>query len=299
MTAKRQIAHDAALGRFLQADTLVPEPGKAQAFNRYSYGLNNPIRYADPTGHANEEGSGGGSPVTDWWKNQWEWKDRWYRAHGYGWGGDCWTRKIEPDFAPGDEAMMREVIGEAGITAHGGNESHLRTLATGVAKFGQRLAAGMARLRELLGPGVDVFLGLPFGHVAPPIPIEPVLYPKYPVLLASNAKVYTVIHELAHAIDWASEPAGFAFSQLWDFLGPGPLTQYAEDPQGGKIFNNPTKIGWEKWAEAVTVWVLGSFDASGEMFTTSYYRGAQEHPVSDTDLASAMHFLGALLNEGY
>ena len=50
MTAKRQIAHDAALGRFLQADTLVPEPGSPQGFNRYAYVNNNPLGYVDADG---------------------------------------------------------------------------------------------------------------------------------------------------------------------------------------------------------------------------------------------------------
>ena len=39
------------LGRFLSADTIVPGAANPQAFNRYSYVLNNPIRYNDPTGH--------------------------------------------------------------------------------------------------------------------------------------------------------------------------------------------------------------------------------------------------------
>jgi RHS repeat-associated protein len=43
--------YDPALGRFVQADTIVPEPGNPQALNRYSYVYNNPLRYIDPTGH--------------------------------------------------------------------------------------------------------------------------------------------------------------------------------------------------------------------------------------------------------
>jgi len=43
--------YDAALGRFVQADTIVPQPGNPQALNRYSYTLNNPLKYNDPTGH--------------------------------------------------------------------------------------------------------------------------------------------------------------------------------------------------------------------------------------------------------
>ncbi len=39
------------MGRFIQPDTIVPEPGNTQTLNRYSYTYNNPARYTDPTGH--------------------------------------------------------------------------------------------------------------------------------------------------------------------------------------------------------------------------------------------------------
>jgi len=43
--------YDPSLGRFIQADTIVPEPGNSNDWDRYSYVRNNPIRYIDPTGH--------------------------------------------------------------------------------------------------------------------------------------------------------------------------------------------------------------------------------------------------------
>jgi RHS repeat-associated protein len=43
--------YDPALGRFLQPDPLVPEPGNPQALNRYAYVNNNPLKYTDPGGH--------------------------------------------------------------------------------------------------------------------------------------------------------------------------------------------------------------------------------------------------------
>jgi len=43
--------YDPQLGRFISADTIVPDPFNPQALNRYSYALNNPLRYIDPTGH--------------------------------------------------------------------------------------------------------------------------------------------------------------------------------------------------------------------------------------------------------
>ena len=39
------------MGRFLSADTIVPEPGNPQAWNRYSYSLSSPLKYFDPSGH--------------------------------------------------------------------------------------------------------------------------------------------------------------------------------------------------------------------------------------------------------
>ncbi|MCP4543489.1 MAG: RHS repeat-associated core domain-containing protein [Chloroflexi bacterium] len=41
--------YDPALGRFVSADTIVPDPGNSQSFNRYSYVLNNPLKYIDPS----------------------------------------------------------------------------------------------------------------------------------------------------------------------------------------------------------------------------------------------------------
>ncbi len=43
--------YNADIGRFISADTVVPEAGNPQALNRYSYVVNNPMRYNDPTGH--------------------------------------------------------------------------------------------------------------------------------------------------------------------------------------------------------------------------------------------------------
>jgi RHS repeat-associated protein len=37
--------YDAAIGRFISADTIVPEAGDPQALNRYSYVRNNPMTH--------------------------------------------------------------------------------------------------------------------------------------------------------------------------------------------------------------------------------------------------------------
>jgi len=40
-----------AAARFIQPDTIVPDPGDPQSLNRYAYTRNNPVRYTDPSGH--------------------------------------------------------------------------------------------------------------------------------------------------------------------------------------------------------------------------------------------------------
>jgi RHS repeat-associated protein len=42
--------YDPLLGRFMAADSIVPNPADPQSLNRYSYVLGNPLRYTDPTG---------------------------------------------------------------------------------------------------------------------------------------------------------------------------------------------------------------------------------------------------------
>jgi hypothetical protein len=64
--------NDPALGRFAQADTIIPN--NIQGLDRYAYANNNPLYYTDPTGHvaigdSNEAGCSGGGPacIIDMW----------------------------------------------------------------------------------------------------------------------------------------------------------------------------------------------------------------------------------------
>lgn len=43
--------YDPVVGRFLSPDPYVQDPGNPQNFNRYSYCLNNPLKYTDPSGN--------------------------------------------------------------------------------------------------------------------------------------------------------------------------------------------------------------------------------------------------------
>jgi RHS repeat-associated protein len=43
--------YDAQIGRFVSADTIIPDPSNPQSLNRFAYVLNNPLRFIDPSGH--------------------------------------------------------------------------------------------------------------------------------------------------------------------------------------------------------------------------------------------------------
>ncbi|NLD35580.1 MAG: RHS repeat-associated core domain-containing protein, partial [Desulfatiglans sp.] len=43
--------YDPVMSRFISPDTIIPDQYNPQALNRYSYCLNNPLKYTDPTGH--------------------------------------------------------------------------------------------------------------------------------------------------------------------------------------------------------------------------------------------------------
>ena len=43
--------YDPSLARFVQADTLIPDPARSADYDRYAYVRNNPYNHTDPTGH--------------------------------------------------------------------------------------------------------------------------------------------------------------------------------------------------------------------------------------------------------
>ena len=43
--------YDPEIGHFISPDTLVPDPMRVDAYNRYMYALGNPLKYNDPSGH--------------------------------------------------------------------------------------------------------------------------------------------------------------------------------------------------------------------------------------------------------
>jgi len=275
---------DPLIGRFMQADSIVPEPGNPQALNRYSYVRNNPLRFVDPSGFA--ECSPGDQQC---WINEWNWKNRWYNAHGYGFENGHWSKSIDPVMA--DANIARDVLVEANIHLAGSwQPGYIQEMARGVARFGQKLTAsgGFARLRELLGGPVRVRdWGCGGGAAcAPPVPVPFFGWELwFPPSFALGEVAGSFVHELAHVIDWNSF---FSFSGRW---GYAPLTKYAEDNQ--QFYPQ----SWDRWAEAVAVWVMGDFDATGAFATTHKSGQVSDYVKKYTiDLAVQMNRMSELLN---
>ncbi|MBI5934473.1 MAG: hypothetical protein HY867_12260 [Chloroflexi bacterium] len=78
---------DPTLGRFMSPDTIVPTSTQGtQAWDRYAFVNNNPVRYNDPTGHTAEGQDGGCDPDDDACKNGTNPEDYYYdQLSNYGW----------------------------------------------------------------------------------------------------------------------------------------------------------------------------------------------------------------------
>jgi len=63
--------YDPIIGRFISADTIVPDFANPQSLNRYSYCINNPLKYVDPSGQDYVIVGGSGSKQSDF--NVWFW----------------------------------------------------------------------------------------------------------------------------------------------------------------------------------------------------------------------------------
>jgi RHS repeat-associated protein len=85
--------YDPTIGRFISADTMVPQAGSSQALNRYSYVGNNPLKYTDPSGHDFVIIGGGAGEDLSFWEG-------WIRAYK-GWGYDDAGDRAWNDFYSG------------------------------------------------------------------------------------------------------------------------------------------------------------------------------------------------------
>lgn len=82
-----------SVGRFLQPDTIIPQPRNPQSMNRYSWVLNNPLALIDPEGHF-----------------------PWLAVIGVGYALARWVPEGLTLFAPGGDQFRRDYIGGGLVT---------------------------------------------------------------------------------------------------------------------------------------------------------------------------------------
>jgi hypothetical protein len=129
------------IGRFASADTIVPDPTNPQQYNRYSYTLNNPLRYSDPTGHCAQDDDA-----------CWELADQLYQQ--YGWYIDgVWTLDDLLIFLEAGEAIV------AWFAQNGGSDAIGRIRATfGGTRFAHADFIGRNVLNKHHVRGSTIFL---------------------------------------------------------------------------------------------------------------------------------------------
>ena len=289
--------YDPTLGTFISPDTLVPDPGRVIDYNRFLYARGNPLKYRDPSGHESSK-----------WKEDWEWKNRWYNARGWFFEAKTqhWSQQGNPFSLTRQNAA--EVLADAGIDPVGfSKDSELILLAEGLAKFAQTIGglanltghlaeiAGLARLKVLAGGNVT-WHRLAYGYglcsindpgacvIGNSVSFYNSLFefqgdPNDAQATKKHADHIraTAVHEMAHVIHNVSCATYYGMSQYCT-LQAGVLSGVGYPMSGWgthHITNYAETNQWEYWAEAVTDWVYKDLyrqlerPPPGEMYRTT------------------------------
>ena len=105
--------YDPALGAFISPDTLIPDSNRVIDHNRFAYARANPLRYSDPSGNIPSDlpdSPKGTPPGADPWVVDFYWKNRWYKARGWGYSNGHWSKPIRPIYE--DKEILYDVIRE-------------------------------------------------------------------------------------------------------------------------------------------------------------------------------------------
>ena len=100
--------YDPMVARFLSPDPVVQAPDNTQSLNRYSYCLNNPLKYVDPTG-------------MDWYRDDctgfYKWFNNSKQIHGYTWVGSAGA--LLGEFEEKVDGILKRVYKNGGLYVEG------------------------------------------------------------------------------------------------------------------------------------------------------------------------------------
>jgi RHS repeat-associated protein len=237
--------YDPSLGRWLSADTIVPEPENPQSLNRYAYVYNNPLKYVDPSGHIAENEVEDAEGILEELQRDYgvfiekDW--RYIEFEGrLVWTGGVWSLGELQTILQGVQDLATEISGE--LNGSSPEESFRNIIGPVSMRKGNKddywYKYWVSQGRNPLGlAGLDGVISFYHGF-----------------------SERNVVHELGHV--WASregwQGTGLT-SYIWHHGCSPPPTKYAQTDPG------------EHWAETVEVWVYGvpSWER-GRTFSTSH-----------------------------
>jgi RHS repeat-associated protein len=205
-------------GRFISADTIVPKPTSPQQFNRYSYGLNNPIKYIDPSGHCSQE-------YDDWrcW-DEWELAKTQLGFIPSGLGDWSWGQLHQlRGWLDRGISFVNQMINQV---AHNWSASEIGTVVSTLETVQSKMNGGtgidkLLGLKSAGGPGIEFQRGDGnFSNLSCHCSIE--LY---------NISSDAISHELGHMVDWNARSAGskVPFSESTNWLNAAGWSLDSED----------------------------------------------------------------------
>jgi hypothetical protein len=264
------------LGRFAQADTIVPNPTDAKAFDRYAYVYNNPVRYNDPSGHEPGCFNNGGLFIGNLSQ------------------AECWANNGEVDY--GYDTDNIDSLASYGVSVSGFTREQMDEILKAVQDTANALFAITGnftpqQLFRLLFGEFSIIKGIyeekdEEGNVI--LSIDKGCYTSGTIYCASwyKGELYeNILHELGHKydqvtgriVDGGSEALGYASITYVDEItgkkivatgngyGPGGTWGRGFDGYQSKIhpfIQNPAKTSGEEWADMFANWVNGTFTDS-------------------------------------
>jgi hypothetical protein len=215
------------LGRFISADTIAPGFANPQNRNRYSYALNNPLKYTDPTGHCGK--STDVAAETEACAKEVANLEA-YNIHVGDLNGGLWSSN-----------QLRDVVTAAALMV---SELFSDNLSTFLDKIGYVGIYQSADANTKAWTGNDTAPAITYGA---PVVGSRITFYQDSFSKGPEAFQRTVVHELAHA--WDANSWGFAARDL-------RLATHSDWKQGkwnsvGKTTEYGRTHDREDWAEAV------------------------------------------------
>jgi hypothetical protein len=231
--------YDPGLGRFISADSIAPGKDNPQNRNRYSYTLNNPLIYTDPTGHCGKkadvaaETKACAQAVTDLEK---------YNIHVGDLNGGLWSSDQLRNVATAAALMVEELFGRelskfldkiGYVTLYQSAEASTRAWFSGdnsnnapaVTSIGGWGSSNITFYQDSFKKGPDYF-------------------------------IRTAVHELGHAWDihsWGDNARDLRLATGSDWSWNGKRRAYRAE---GKTTEYGRNTDREDWAESVAETVL-------------------------------------------